>query len=165
MLSVNPATNTPFGLAVDPVNGKVYWTEFSVSFKGICRMSVNGGAVETLISSGATRPRGIALDVANSRMYWTDDLRPNEMEQLTIRQVPRTVGEILRLFWQILVPSKERPATKRFIRQYSIWCRETLVRAGLAEDDGRAHGATPGALYSMRATPFFKAWARPGKTS
>jgi DNA-binding beta-propeller fold protein YncE len=68
------SSNIPFGLAVDPVNGKVYWTEFSASFKGICRMSVNGGAVETLISSGATRPRGIALDVANSRMYWTDDL-------------------------------------------------------------------------------------------
>jgi low density lipoprotein receptor-related protein 5/6 len=68
------STNTPFGLAVDPVNGKVYWTEFSVSFKGIRRMSVDGGAVETLISTGASRPRAIALDVANSRMYWTDDL-------------------------------------------------------------------------------------------
>ena len=73
--------------------------------------------------------------------------------------------EILRLFWQILVPSRERAGFRRFVRQYAIWCRELLVLAGLAEDDGRATGITPGAPFQIRASPFFKAWARLGRTS
>jgi hypothetical protein len=74
-------------------------------------------------------------------------------------------AEILRLFWQILVPSRERAGFRRFVRQYAIWCRELLVLAGLAEDDGRATGITPGAPFQIRASPFFKAWARLGRTS
>jgi hypothetical protein len=74
-------------------------------------------------------------------------------------------AEILRLFWQFLVPSRERAGFRRFVRQYAIWCRELLVRAGLAEDDGQATGITPGAPFQIRATPFFKAWSRLGRTS
>jgi hypothetical protein len=74
-------------------------------------------------------------------------------------------AEILRLFWQVLVPSRERAGFRRFVRQYAIWCRELLVRVGLAEDDGQAKGGKPGAPFRMRSTPFFKAWARLGKMS
>jgi hypothetical protein len=74
-------------------------------------------------------------------------------------------AEILRLFWQVLVPSRERADFRRFVRQYAIWCREILVRAGLADDDGHGKEAKPGAPFQMLATPFFNAWVKLGKTS
>jgi hypothetical protein len=73
--------------------------------------------------------------------------------------------EILRLFWQVLVPSRERADFRRFTRQYAIWCRQTLVRTGLAEENGQEKSGRPGAPFSMRTAPFFKAWVRLGKTS
>ncbi len=71
-------------------------------------------------------------------------------------------AEILRLFWQVLLESKERAELRRFVRQYSIWCQEVLVRAGLAEAELAPEKA--GAPFRMRATAFFKAWVRIGKT-
>lgn len=73
-------------------------------------------------------------------------------------------AETLRLFWQVLLPSRERPAVRRYVRQYAIWCRELLVRTGLVEADSRVNGSAPGAPFAMRATPFYKAWVRLGKT-
>ncbi|HUI70711.1 MAG TPA: hypothetical protein VL354_09300, partial [Spirochaetia bacterium] len=72
-------------------------------------------------------------------------------------------AEILRLFWQILVRSRERPALRRFQRQYAIWCQELLIRVGLAEAE--TEPARPGAPFRLRATAFFKAWVTLGKTS
>ncbi len=81
-------------------------------------------------------------------------------------------AEILRLFWHVLVESKERAALRLFMRQYAIWCREVLVKAGLAEEDvPGSHGAAaavparPGAAFMMRATPFFNAWVSVGRIS
>jgi prolyl-tRNA synthetase len=56
-------------------------------------------------------------------------------------------------------------ALAKIKEQARSWCRELLVRAGLAEDDGQATGIAPGAPFQIRATPFFKAWSRLGKTS
>jgi len=73
-------------------------------------------------------------------------------------------AEILRLFWQALVGSKERAELRRFVRQYSIWCREVLVRTGIAEEQAGEGGrppqpVKPGTPFRMRATLFLKTWA------
>jgi hypothetical protein len=73
-------------------------------------------------------------------------------------------AEVLRLFWQALVGSKERAELRRFVRQYSIWSREVLVRTGIAEEEAgegvRPPQTTkPGTPFRIRATPFLIAWA------
>jgi hypothetical protein len=82
-------------------------------------------------------------------------------------------AEVLRRFWQAILPGKERMHIRRFIRQYSVWCQEFLVRSGLAEEgqDGSpaavadtsagaapADSASPGAPFRMRASAFLKRW-------
>ena len=60
----------PCGLALDVVNGKMYWT--SCSYAGeIQRADLDGSRVEDLIT-GLGQSVGIALDVVNGKMYWTD---------------------------------------------------------------------------------------------
>jgi hypothetical protein len=72
-------------------------------------------------------------------------------------------AELLRLFWQALLGSRERSEVRRFVRQYSIWCSEVLVRTGLveaepltAEEAGKER--RPGAPFRMRATEFLRTW-------
>jgi hypothetical protein len=89
-------------------------------------------------------------------------------------------AEVLKLFWQAVLPDRERMHIRRFCRQYSVWCREFLVRTGLAEEDesdasaaapageasaGAAAGAAsgredpaPGAPFPLRASAFFREW-------
>jgi len=73
-------------------------------------------------------------------------------------------AEVLRLFWHVVPGSKERADLRRFVRQYSTWCREVLVRSGLAEAEsvdggGDQKPAKPSAPFPLRAGPFFRAWA------
>jgi hypothetical protein len=95
-------------------------------------------------------------------------------------------AEILRLFWQVLIDEPEHREIRHFNKEYAIWCRELLVRAGLVEaeeggapekpgapgarrPDPRAkpgapgarnmdERARPGAPFRIRTTPFFRAW-------
>jgi hypothetical protein len=75
-------------------------------------------------------------------------------------------AEILKNFWQVLLDSSERAEIRRFTKQYAIWCREVLLRAGLAEEEpaaGQAPGAgTAGAAFRLKASAFFTAWVKPG---
>jgi hypothetical protein len=70
-------------------------------------------------------------------------------------------SEVLKLFWRVLLPSQDQADIKRFTRQYTIWCREVIVRGGLAEADSSSSGArdSSDAPFRIKATPFFKAWA------
>jgi len=58
------------GIAIDSAGGKVYWTEQSPT--KIRRATVDGTAIEDLITTGLHSPRGIALDVPAGKMYWMD---------------------------------------------------------------------------------------------
>ena len=60
--------STACGLALDVVNGKMYWT--SRSRPGIQRADLDGSNVEDLVSESTAC--GLALDVVNGKMYWTD---------------------------------------------------------------------------------------------
>jgi hypothetical protein len=76
-------------------------------------------------------------------------------------------AEILKLFWQVLLQSGERVEIRRFTKQYAIWCREFLVRTGLAEEELDAVSAQapqkPGAAFRLKATDFFRAWVKPAQ--
>lgn len=67
--------STPVGIAVDPVNSKLYYTQADGgSGIGVFRVSLDGSNQETLIGSGVgiSEPRGVALDLANGKMYFSD---------------------------------------------------------------------------------------------
>lgn len=60
------------GMAIDAVNGKVYWAEQGVN--RIARSNLDGSSIETVVNTtyaGTTTERGVALD-GNGGLYWTD---------------------------------------------------------------------------------------------
>ena len=68
-LEVNPNR-----IAMDPVLGKIYWTEVDVEDDGggsIRRANLDGSDVETLIT-GLQDPFDLAVDPFEQRMYWTN---------------------------------------------------------------------------------------------
>ena len=70
-------------------------------------------------------------------------------------------SEILRLFWQVLIPRNTREYVRRFMRRYTIWCRDFLLRAGfVVENEQGAPGGSgrPGSAFEMRASPFLLQW-------
>ncbi len=58
------------GIALDPLNARVYWSRGDVWSDGIYRANMDGSNVEKLL--WATGTLGIALDLAGDKMYWTD---------------------------------------------------------------------------------------------
>jgi sugar lactone lactonase YvrE len=64
------------GVAVDPVGGKIYWTEYGNGPKddAIRRANLDGSNVETLFDAtqGLRTPDRIAVDSWAGRIYWTD---------------------------------------------------------------------------------------------
>lgn len=55
-----------FGIAVDALGGKIYWTGY-----GIVRANLDGSNVEEIVT-GLERPVGIALDLLEGKVYWSD---------------------------------------------------------------------------------------------
>jgi len=75
VVSKQPA---PFGVALDPGAGKIYWLQLEVS-KGkgardaIRRASLNGSGVQTLVErTSAGFEGGIAIDPAAGKLYWSE---------------------------------------------------------------------------------------------
>lgn len=61
-----------FDVAVDAMNGFIYWTEPGAD--RIARANLNGTGVTTLVSgANAANARGLALDVTGNRLYWIND--------------------------------------------------------------------------------------------
>lgn len=63
------------GLAVDSINGKIYYTDFeddSTPNGKIWRMNLDGTNFETIVS-GITDPYSITINVAAGKIYWADD--------------------------------------------------------------------------------------------
>ena len=65
----------PNRIALDPVLGKIYWTEVGVQADGgggsIRRANLDGSEVETLITE-LQDPFDLSLDLFEHKMYWTD---------------------------------------------------------------------------------------------
>ncbi|MCI0552868.1 MAG: DUF5050 domain-containing protein, partial [Anaerolineae bacterium] len=67
---VTTGLSFPDGIAVDVVNGHIYWTNGGVDDK-IQRANLDGTDIKDLVS-GLSQPSGIGLDLVNGKMYWTD---------------------------------------------------------------------------------------------
>jgi len=64
-----------WGVAVDAVGGKFYWTEPSntnTAGFAIRRANIDGSSVENLITTGLIQPKGIVLDILGGKMYWVE---------------------------------------------------------------------------------------------
>eukprot|EP00731_Ephydatia_muelleri_P001116 Em0001g1116a len=63
--------HTPCGLAVDPFQGYIYWTESGASPR-ICRLPMNSTSVEVLFLTDLVQPLGITLDLLRGLLFWAD---------------------------------------------------------------------------------------------
>jgi sugar lactone lactonase YvrE len=61
-------TISPYGIALDPAGGKMYWTETTGKIR---RSDLSGTEVEDIVIDVVT-PLGIALDLTGGQMYWAD---------------------------------------------------------------------------------------------
>jgi DNA-binding beta-propeller fold protein YncE len=64
----------PAGIALDPVQGKVYWTELDRKFDGfgsIQRANLDGSNIESILT-GIDEANGLALDAVHGKLYWPD---------------------------------------------------------------------------------------------
>lgn len=61
----------PRALALDPVNGWMYWTDWG-SEPRIERAGMDGTHRQTLITNNIKWPNGLTLDLVQNRIYWVD---------------------------------------------------------------------------------------------
>jgi len=73
---VEEGRKLPDGLAVDPINGHMYWTNMgtpSANDGSILRSDLDGGNITVLVPSGATfTPKQIQLEAKTAKLYWCD---------------------------------------------------------------------------------------------
>jgi len=67
---VTNGLDQPRGISVDPIGGKVYWTDEDLN--DVLRANLDGSNVETLIDAGPDEPLGLAVDPFAGKMYWTE---------------------------------------------------------------------------------------------
>ena len=68
--------------------------------------------------------------------------------------------EVLRLFWQVFLPSKEPEHIEGFVGKFALFCYEILYRGGLADIDPVVLKRTAKtAEFRLRPSAFFRAWA------
>jgi DNA-binding beta-propeller fold protein YncE len=74
--SVNTAgatANEPFGLAIDPVGGRVYWANHTGGKISWANLDGSGGGDVDTGTATVSAPSGVAVDVAARRLYWINN--------------------------------------------------------------------------------------------
>jgi hypothetical protein len=68
------SSGAPYGMAIDPAAGKIYWASGSGAQSRISVANLDGGGGMDLPISGAPLnwPRGVALDLGAGRIYWAN---------------------------------------------------------------------------------------------
>ncbi|OTF77111.1 hypothetical protein BLA29_014820, partial [Euroglyphus maynei] len=67
-----PYTNKPRGIAIDPVECYLFFTDWSLT-SAIIRSDLDGENVRVLFNSDVVKwPNGIAVDHSAKRIYWVD---------------------------------------------------------------------------------------------
>jgi hypothetical protein len=64
----------PAAIVLDPVQGKMYWTELQRNFDGqgsIQRANLDGSHVETILT-GIDEANGLAIDLKRRKLYWPE---------------------------------------------------------------------------------------------
>ena len=62
----------PRAIAVDPVAGYMYWSDWSHERPKIERSALDGSRRQTLFDTDLRWPNGIALDLTLRTLYWCD---------------------------------------------------------------------------------------------
>jgi hypothetical protein len=70
--------------------------------------------------------------------------------------------EVLKLFWQALIPSKDKELIKAFIEDYGFFCLDILYKTGLIEINRTIPdvNAVEDVDFKIKASPFFYSWIR-----
>ncbi len=78
---VTKVSGDPRGIVVDPIGGKVYWSDFANGGAGaIYSANLDLTGVTPLIT-GLTGPYGLALDTAGGKIYWSDSSSSGTIRQ------------------------------------------------------------------------------------
>ncbi|XP_064651569.1 sortilin-related receptor-like isoform X2 [Lineus longissimus] len=79
----NPAGNTtwpldkPRGIAVDPMHGYLFWTDWSSTYPRIMKSWLDGQFIQPIVT-GKDKvywPNGITIDIQTERIYWVDAMK------------------------------------------------------------------------------------------
>ncbi len=70
MLLGDSQVAAPVGIALDPVGGKMYWTDGTSD--NVSRADLDGQNPEELISDLIERPEALGVSLSTYRIYWTD---------------------------------------------------------------------------------------------
>lgn len=62
----------PYGIALLPNFGIMFWTDWSSNTPGIFRAGMDGRYETALVTTNIIQPSGIAVDQGSGRMYWID---------------------------------------------------------------------------------------------
>jgi hypothetical protein len=66
------AESNPFGVAIDPAGGKIYWAN-SITGSGAIRVAnLDGSGTPTTLYPNEDQPHGVAIDPAAGKIYWAD---------------------------------------------------------------------------------------------
>ncbi|CAI8033011.1 Low-density lipoprotein receptor-related protein 4, partial [Geodia barretti] len=71
LLKSTGSQSLPRDIAVDPTTGWLFWTDWGGSPK-VERMSMDGTAHTTIISTDIVWPSGLAIDYATHTLFWSD---------------------------------------------------------------------------------------------
>jgi PKD repeat protein len=84
----------PYGIAIDSVNGRLYWTGGGA----VHCCNLDGSQVETIVT-GADDPRGIAIDPDLGKIYWGEDgkIRSANLDGSGAMDVLTGLGQVIGL--------------------------------------------------------------------
>lgn len=68
---MNESVDMPRGLALYPLNGQMFWSDFGRK-PHISRAGMNGKERKALVTENLEWPNGLALDGPSRRLYWVD---------------------------------------------------------------------------------------------
>ena len=80
----------PRGIALDPCDERVYWTNWNSRSPAVQRAYTNGLDVQSVITTGIRMPNGLALDLPAQKLYWSD-ARLDKIERADLDGLNRVV--------------------------------------------------------------------------
>ncbi|MEK7711139.1 MAG: DUF5050 domain-containing protein [Planctomycetota bacterium] len=66
-------TDFVIAIAIDKLNGRIYWSHGIDWEHGISRADLMGQNYQEIVSTGSYSANGIALDVSSQKLYWVTD--------------------------------------------------------------------------------------------